>query len=350
MSYVGLLFHVAASLFVAPTPALMVLLYFNGGETIPPVQGLLAMAGSAVVYWVVLTYYRERKAWQRAQAEARSAMPERAIAWDDAEAPEYYGGAEAKAVESDGDETPRSFRSIPGPLAASQSASPGEPLSDWACDIKALRALVRSHRVYLINQWHRDIHRNAIGERDFSAWTYEVDRFLLSTNFAARALSRHDAIAIVTAEVEDMIESNRHQPVDRSAEDGKTERGVSFAEWCGETLRRQGWHIYMSADTADRGIDLFAERGDDTVVLNCRLRTAAVDEQVVRQVADGMRHHYLDAGVVVSPSGFTEEARTRARTEGVLLLGQGDLTQLGRLIDVSRDSRKVVDLFNQATG
>src|SRR6056297_1800492 len=77
MNVLTIIFHLAVSLFVAPTPGLMLLLYANGGGAIPPSQGLLVVLASVAAYWAWCVNRSNRVELTERQAAARDALIDR---------------------------------------------------------------------------------------------------------------------------------------------------------------------------------------------------------------------------------------------------------------------------------
>lgn len=205
-----MLFNLAVSLFVAPTPGLLLLLYANGGASIPPVQGMVVFIVSALGYWVWLSDHRYRRARNRQTERARNASPEtvpdaREIAEDTEPAQRRQPLPPAKAKRH-AQEALTSHEDLTDPLAERRQQSPMQVLIDRVADLRLLKRLVTEHEVSLINAFHRTVERDEYGAIDYGLWAYEADRFLLASSFIARTLNRHEAIATVTAEVEFLVD------------------------------------------------------------------------------------------------------------------------------------------------
>ena len=103
----------------------------------------------------------------------------------------------------------RSFEDLPDPLAERRGLKPAEVLIDRVSDITQVKRLVEANKVHLMTAWHRHVRESATGDRDYGDWALEADRLLLSASFMTRTLTRHEAIALVTAEVATRIEARR---------------------------------------------------------------------------------------------------------------------------------------------
>lgn len=358
MSRTSFLLHIAVSLFVAPTPALLVLLYLNGGGEIPAKIGLFVMVLSAGAYWIWLWNRRENEARGLSLARARNAVPLRApIPQPDAGSlarpgRKTHGPSQAEiaarmAERQRAETARRSFQDIPDPLARGTGKSPVDMILERTDDLRQLKRLIRDHKVNLLNQWHRSVRKDVRGESDLTDWAFEADRFLLSSGYAAGTLSRHDAIANLTADIEQIVDTATTERQTTAAKPRESQRTLAFHQRCAITLQRHGWATHIAAEPRNDGIDLFGEHGDAIVGLHCRIYTNPVSEDIVRQVIDAAEYYCLDAAAIVSPSGFTKGARGLAMADRVALLDKDDLPQLHSLVS---NRHKVVKLFGKAGG
>ncbi len=391
MTGVRFLFNLAVSLFVAPTPGLLLVMYANGGSTIPPAQGLVVLAISAAAYWIWLLDRRSRKDAERQVERVRHAAPE---------SPESFEETEARAAQERLAAERRRAREaltghddLPDPLAEARSQPPARVLVDRVADLRQLKSLVTQNEVSLLNAFHRSVDRDEYGAPDYTHWAYEADRFLMSSALMARTLNRHESIAAVTAEIEHRVSdagarrparAEIAQPPARAllappqaelgarriaprpedlvaeyAEAGAPEPGHrrisealrqrlaarrtrGFAEDCAEILGRHGWSTQTTDSPGSDAIDLFAERGELIMGLRCRATVEPVGEDAVADVMQARDRFGLDAAGIVTASGFTTGARAAATINGICLLDEGDLGDLHLYV---AQRKKVVPLF-----
>lgn len=389
--------NLAASLFLAPTPGLLVLLYVNGGSVIPPLQGIAVMAVSALGYWAWLLNRRNRQRFERAAERSRTLEVER---------PELFGlpaegsMAALPAVGPRPAPAPRSRSAedrrrsetalsghddIRDPMADASRRSPGEVLVDRVADLRQLKALTVEHEVGLLNAFYRSVERDEFGAPNYSDWAYEADRFLLSSAFMARILNRHEAIAVVTAEVEalaSLARTERRSPrisSDRLLADRRemlssprqlsgpataeplmlgdpvhagpsritmARRQVEMVALAAETLGRHGWTTQATDSPGTDAIDLFAERGELAIGLRCRMGAEPVSEQTVQEVIAARDRFGLDAVGILSRGAFPKAVRALSTVNGVFLLEDEDLNDLHLYVG---QRRKVVPLFRKVT-
>jgi hypothetical protein len=220
----------------------------------------------------------------------------------------------------------RAFHDVPDPLARGTKDNPLSLLMRRLEDLRQLKRLLTDNRVTLLNQWYRTVRRDGLGERDLSDWAYEADRFLISSGFEPATLNRHEAIAALTADVEQIAENTVAQRDRRRAP--RTAGDLAFHQRCAISLQSTGWATHVVAEPRADGIDVFAEYRDTIVGLHCRIYTQPVGRDVVEKVFEATRYHCLDAAAVVSPSGFSAPARSLAGTRRVALLDMADLPKL----------------------
>lgn len=355
MTYLRTVFHLAVALFVAPTPGLILLFYLTGGNAIPPVPGLVVMGVSALGYGLWLRQLRRDRDRRAPGRRLRPAEPGFVPA-----APADPLEARVKGVSSSAGPNPtprrigepvperkrellavRSFQDLPDPLSEVHGgASPIAMLTERVDDLRQLKRLTADHRAHLLNQWHRTVRKDRFGVRDIADWAVHADRFLISAGFAPRTLNRHEAIANLTADIEQIAET-AHAAKTAAAPAEPQTRSLAFHQRCALTLQRNGWATHVAAEPRSDGIDVFAECDDWVVGLHCRIYTHPVAGEVVSQLIRASSYYCLDAAAIVAPSGYTREARAAARDANVALLDRDDLPQL---LTYVREPRKVVKL------
>jgi len=337
-------FHIGVSLLVAPIPAILALAYLNRGDQIPLLPGLLlvALCAAAYLFWAFGRSgpgEADSPATAPRADEIGSEAPQMAKPMARARTLHTASAAEKIAERKRQNASLKSFQDIPDPLSRGERSDPLDLLNHRLDDLRQLKRLLADHRVTLLNQWYRNVRRDVFGGRDLSDWAYEADRFLLSTGFSPRTLNRHEAIANLTADIEQIAES---QGAGNEGRKPRTStRSLAFHQRCAITLQRHGWATHVAAEPRSDGIDIFAEYDDTIVGLHCRIYTHPVGEDVLEQLMTAAQYYCLDSAAVVSPSGYTSGARRLATANRVALLDRDDLPQLRSYV---RDPRKVVTL------
>lgn len=102
-------------------------------------------------------------------------------------------------------------------------------------------------------------------------------------------------------------------------------------EWLvGEVFRREGWQVEESGhqDSPDRNIDLHLTRTGERKIVQCkRWGSWLVGVNEIRGFAGTLLRERLpgSAGIFVTLSDFTEQARSEARTVGITLIDNREL-------------------------
>jgi hypothetical protein len=382
MTVFALMAHLAASLFLAPTPALILLSRASDTGAIDPLKGMLALILSAGGYWLALAAFRQRAALADADVNARRVADPANIGarLSDHQRDESVVSPSGRHVARRNSELAlRSQDDIPDPLAIREGVTSAALFQDRFNDIMRLKALVQQQRGTLLNQWYRSVQRDVDGTRSFGDWAFDADRFLMSVSYMARTLTRHEAIAIVTAEVASLVAQPRATPevdavdpvtigagrapvpamtplydaatpavghihhVPRAqcalasvhrvpfrpkAALAATAQRRDLATRCVHHLERHGWTAQLAQVADGDPIDLFAEHGTTVVGVLCSKGVASVTEAEIRKLARARSVHGLDSVVVVAGSGADKAAQVVASAEGIALLGEDDLADL----------------------
>ena len=109
-------------------------------------------------------------------------------------------------------------------------------------------------------------------------------------------------------------------------------------EWfVGELLRREGWNVEETGrqNAPDGNVDLVLQKGSDRRIVQCKRWAAwrvGVDE--IRAFAGTLARERMPAkaGIYVTLSGFSGQARTEAKILGLTLLDGHDLHSLAERV------------------
>ena len=107
---------------------------------------------------------------------------------------------------------------------------------------------------------------------------------------------------------------------------------AEFEHWCSKALHAAGWKARATGTSGDQGADVIAEKGEVTIVLQCKLHRSAVGNKAVQEAFAARKHYGASAAAVVSNAGFTRSAEALSRTTGVLLCHYSDLSRLDALL------------------
>lgn len=101
--------------------------------------------------------------------------------------------------------------------------------------------------------------------------------------------------------------------------------GREFEKYVAARIRNMGWKVSATPATGDFGVDLIAERNEESVAIQCKRRAKPVGVSAVQQVVAGALHHRCGSSAVVSNQEFTAAAKELARTHACHLVGRSKL-------------------------
>lgn len=110
------------------------------------------------------------------------------------------------------------------------------------------------------------------------------------------------------------------------------ENGHDFEHWVAAKLKDAGWKSSVTQASGDDGVDVIAEHDGVSVAVQCKRFSGSVGNKAVQEVYSGMKHMQLDRAVVISTGQYTKTAKNLARTTGVLLLNEHDISHLWDLL------------------
>jgi SNF2 family DNA or RNA helicase len=111
---------------------------------------------------------------------------------------------------------------------------------------------------------------------------------------------------------------------------------IEFEQHIGRLLEAAGYNVAFTPGSHDQGIDIVASKPDlhgtfqMRLFIQCKSQTHPVGVDVVRALV-GSLPSGQGIGVVVSPGGFSGEAKAAARERGVTLWGLSDIEKLAGL-------------------
>lgn len=97
--------------------------------------------------------------------------------------------------------------------------------------------------------------------------------------------------------------------------------GYAYEQYVADRLRKRGYKdIQVTPKSRDFGADILArDRKGVKVCFQCKKYAKPVGPKAVQEVHAAASHYGCELGVVVSPVGYTESARTLAKDCGVEL-------------------------------
>jgi restriction system protein len=96
---------------------------------------------------------------------------------------------------------------------------------------------------------------------------------------------------------------------------------TEFEQWCAHRLRALGYAVRHVGGQGDHGVDLFAEKEGERVVVQCKRFTGrrTVGEPHLRDLYGAMHSEGAVRAIVITAGYFTEEARAWARGKPIEL-------------------------------
>lgn len=106
------------------------------------------------------------------------------------------------------------------------------------------------------------------------------------------------------------------------------EDGWAFEKRCAEILTSSGWEVEITPGSGDFGVDLIANRGVNSVAIQCKRWSSPVGNKAVQEAYAGRGYYSSKHAAVVSLSGYTKAAEAQAARLRVRLLTLDDLENL----------------------
>lgn len=96
---------------------------------------------------------------------------------------------------------------------------------------------------------------------------------------------------------------------------------TEFEQWCAHRLRALGYTVRHVGGQGDHGVDLFAEKDGERVVVQCKRFTGrrTVREPQIRDLYGAMHAEKATHAIVMTAGYFTDEARAWARDKPIEL-------------------------------
>lgn len=174
---------------------------------------------------------------------------------------------------------------------------------------------------------------NAYGIQDFTAWNKELKEFyntVMIPQMYARGVQpslvdpttifyRDDLEQFAKAKANEFIVGLSFNPKMSPLE---------FEQLCAGILQKSGWKTQLTPGSGDQGADIIAYRGNDSLVVQCKLYTTPVGNKAVQEAHTAKVHVGANRAVVVSNKGFTPKAQELAATTGTELRHYTELKDL----------------------
>lgn len=192
-------------------------------------------------------------------------------------------------------------------------------------------AVVDEHLAVLVRKRRHLVRVDDYGVVDRSRWDKEIGYFFdkvvfpsLPPDDAGRIEERLDEFR---CRLEGIVATGAQHP-GGEARFERVRNGAEFERFCAEELRRGGWRVAVTGASRDQGADLIASRGEERLIVQCKLLSRPVGNHAVQEVVAARSHHLGNRAVVVSNQRFTGSAVELAATNDVELRHWGELAGL----------------------
>ena len=203
----------------------------------------------------------------------------------------------------------------------------------WAVERAGRRfeGLVQEHLPVLLRKHRQLIRVDDYGLVDRSRWDKEVGYFFARIVFETLAGDdrRHvqERLDAFKSRLEAMVEAGR-QDVGAEARFERVRNGGEFELFCAEELKRGGWRVTLTGASRDQGADMVAERGQERLIVQCKLLGRPVGNYAVQEVVAARSHHQGNRALVASNQRFTTSCVELAASNGVELCHWSELARL----------------------
>lgn len=116
--------------------------------------------------------------------------------------------------------------------------------------------------------------------------------------------------------------------------------GAQFEVFVADLLRAMGHRAKVVGRSGDQGVDVILVRGEERIAIQYKNHKRRIGNKPVQEVYAGAKHHGCSRAWAVAPAGFTEGARTLAKSTGVSLFDEGGIRHWIRQVDEVEKSRK----------
>ena len=198
---------------------------------------------------------------------------------------------------------------------------------------EAFWAVAREHEGALARQFLKLVQQNAYGVQDRRRWEKELKEFY-RTRMIPEMIGRGIKPTLVSATIagQDVALDRFAEAKARTLTSGLAYNPkmspLEFEQFCAAILERNGWITNLTPGSGDQGVDIFAKRGGENLVVQCKLYSGPVGNKAVQEAHTAKVHMGASRAAVVTNAEFTPQAQQLAATTGTELL---HYTQLGDL-------------------
>lgn len=118
----------------------------------------------------------------------------------------------------------------------------------------------------------------------------------------------------------------------RSEKRSNYKKGIDYEEECKNILKLYDWDIISTPATNDKGVDIIASKHGLKVAFQCKNWKSRVGTASIQEIFTGKEIYNSDFGVVLSESGFTNQAKVIAENLNIFLIDKNKIQSLEVLI------------------
>ena len=202
---------------------------------------------------------------------------------------------------------------------------------------------VEAHLQTLLRKRKQLIQTDDYGIVDRTKWDDELEYFVLHVLVPALDLSNTyikwvlinidessdnyiSAMTNLVEAVEEVVEETSYDIDGYSYSDDMDP--IEYENMCAEILDENGWNTRITSASGDQGVDVFAEKDGESVVLQCKRYSTPVGNKAVQEAHAGKGFMGTTTAAVVTNSSYTQSAKQLAASLGVLLLHHDELGNL----------------------
>lgn len=199
---------------------------------------------------------------------------------------------------------------------------------------RTIEGLVTEHLSTLAKRHSTLVRVDRYGVVEAKEWNREIQHFV--DKVVRPKLSAEEAQVVadegMSAVFQRLIEDRVVDFCNARSDDGITEVAtpLEFEAKCAAILRSAGWLASVTKASGDQGADVFAQKGDRKLVVQCKYYTGSTGNKAVQEVVAAKSFYDAQIGAVVSTSEFTKSAKDLAASSGVHLFDLGDLEKFAK--------------------
>lgn len=194
---------------------------------------------------------------------------------------------------------------------------------------RTIEGIVTEHLSTLAKRHSTLVRVDRYGVVEAKEWNREVQHFV--DKVVRPKLTTEEAQAVadegMNSVFQRLIEDRVVDYCNARSDDGISEVAtpLEFEAKCAAILRSNGWLASITKASGDQGADVFAQKGDRKLVVQCKYYTGSTGNKAVQEVVAAKSFYDAQIGAVVSTSEFTKSAKELAASSGVHLFDLGDL-------------------------